>query len=176
MRLVLAICLALALQPGAFALSGGGGGGGGSSSGGHGSSSSGTGNRILMLFNRTGDDADQAEEEPESSADDDPRVFTLPALVVPLSSDGRLTGFAYVHVRVRAADGQNIWTMQENAHYALDALVRAAYRIPVSTPDGRSLDRERAAAEWTAVLRELYGSRAVERIEIRSADTRLLNR
>ena len=178
MRLLLTLMLSVIVTTGAHAMGGGGGGGGNNANSGHGSSGGG-GNRVLLLFNRSGggdeDEADghaAAEEEP----DDDPRAFNLPALVAPLSRDGHLTGFAYVHVRVRAADGQNVWSMQENAHYALDALVRAAYRVPVSRPDGQALDIERAEAVWSEVLREQYGADAIDHIEIRSSDTRLFLR
>ncbi|MEP3072113.1 hypothetical protein [Maricaulis sp.] len=178
MRLLLAAILSLALQSGAFALGGGGGGGGGGN-GGHGSSGGGNGNRFLLVFNRSAENEDEhgaSHESDEDEVDDDPRAFNLPALVAPLSRDGRLTGFAYVHVRVRAADGQNVWSMQENAHYALDALVRAAYRIPVSRADGQQLDISRAEEVWSEVLREQYGADAIDHIEIRSSDTRLLMR
>ncbi|MED5550405.1 MAG: hypothetical protein VX529_13695 [Pseudomonadota bacterium] len=174
MRLLLAVILTLALQSGAFALGGGGGGGGG-----NGSSNNANGNRFLLVFNRTVEDEEDHGDSyvgDEDEVDDDPRAFNLPALVAPLSRDGRLTGFAYVHVRVRAADGQNVWAMQENAHYALDALVRAAYRIPVSRADGQQLDIARAEEVWSEVLREQYGANAIDHIEIRSSDTRLLMR
>jgi len=172
MRLLLALILCLSVQSGALAMGGGGGGGGNNRS-------SGNDNRFLLIFNRASDedeDGDHGETSPDDEANDDPRSFNLPALVAPLSSDGHLTGFAYVRVRVRAADGQNVWSMQENAHYALDALVRAAYRIPVSLPDGRQLDIERAETVWADVLREQYGADAIDHIEIRSSDTRLFLR
>lgn len=173
MRLLLAFILCLSLQSGALAMGGGGGGGGGNRS-------SGNDNRFLLIFNRASDEDESGEDhgggEPQDEADDDPRSFNLPALVAPLSSDGHLTGFAYVQVRVRAADGQNVWSMQEDAHYALDALVRAAYRIPVSLPDGQQLDIERAETVWADVLREQYGADAIDHIEIRSSDTRLFLR
>jgi len=170
-RLVIAIILGLALQSGAHALGGGGGGGGG---GGDRESSSGQGgNRFLLFFNRSDSEDESVEEDEE---DNDPRAFTLPALVVPMSADGRLTGFAYVNVRVRAADGQNVWTMQENAHYALDALVRASYRSSVSTPSGDGVDPERARAVWQATLQEVWGANSIDRIEIRASDTRLFRR
>jgi len=172
MRLLLALILCLSVQSGALAMGGGGGGGGGNNR------SSGNENRFLLVFNRASDEEEDSDDGhgEEEEADDDPRAFNLPALVAPLSSDGHLTGFAYVHVRVRAADGQNVWSMQENAHYALDALVRAAYRIPVSLPDGRQLDIERAETVWADVLREQYGADAIDHIEIRSSDTRLFLR
>lgn len=170
MRLILAILMSLALQSGALALGGGGGGGDDRRS-----SGSGGGNRFLLIFNRSEADGD-AEPEEEIEDDSDPRAFTLPALVVPLSVDGRLTGFAYVSMRLRAADGQNVWTMQENAHYALDALVRASYRTPVGDERGQALNRERALDVWRGVLQDLYGANAIDRLEIRSADTRLFDR
>ena len=178
MRLLPAAILTLALQSGAFALGGGGGGGGGGN-GGHGSSGGGNGNRFLLVFNRTVEDEEDHGDSyvgDEDEVDDDPRAFNLPPLVAPLSRDGRLTGFAYVQIRVRAADGQNVWSMQENAHYALDALVRAAYRTSVSRSDGQQLDISRAEDVWAQVLREQYGADAIDHIEIRSSDTRLLMR
>jgi hypothetical protein len=81
-----------------------------------------------------------------------------------------------VNVRVRAADGQNVWTMQENAHYALDALVRASYRSSVSTPSGDGVDPERARAVWRETLQEVWGANSIDRIEIRASDTRLFRR
>lgn len=139
-----------------------------SSSGGEGSGV----NRFVMLFNRA--DAEDEEEE-EDIVEDDPRAFNMPALVAPLSSDGRLTGFAYVNVRIRVAAGRNVWTMQERAHYALDILVRAAYRTPLSLPDGSGLDFERAEEVWSAALAEYYGEEAIATLEIRSSDVRMLD-
>ena len=72
------------------------------------SSSGGSSNRFLALFNIAGDE----EEEEEVEEADDPRSFTMPAIVAPLSDNGRLTGFAYVLVRVRVAAGNDIWSIQ----------------------------------------------------------------
>lgn len=140
---------------------------------GGGSDDSGSSNRILTLFNLAGsDDEDEAEEDDS----DDPRAFTMPTVVAPLSRDGRLTGYAYVQLRVRVTDGQNIWDVREAAHYALDAAVRASYRSSVSNDDGSGLDPERAVQVWEAALREHYGPRAIDHVEIRQADTRIFRR
>tara|TARA_R110000868_G_scaffold2321_1_gene17185 strand:+ start:41062 stop:41571 length:510 start_codon:yes stop_codon:yes gene_type:complete len=169
MRILLAILLSLGVCSAASASSGspppsgGHGGGGGNSSG--------SGNRFVTLFNRS-----DREEPVEEEAVDDPRVFTLPAVVAPLSYNGRLTGYAYVRVRVRAAAGQNIWTMQEHAHYALDAMVRAAGRISLTTADGAELDHELATEVWTRVLREYYGADAVDTVQVVGDDRRMFGR
>ncbi|WP_291842812.1 hypothetical protein [Maricaulis sp.] len=136
----------------------------------HGNEGTQRGNRILTLFNRGGA---EEEEEAEEAEEDDPRAFTMPTVVAPLSRNGRLTGYAYVQIRVRVADGQNMWSLRDDAHYALDSAVRAAYRNSVSNAEGTALDVPRAVAVWQAALAEHYGPRAIERVEIRNADTRL---
>lgn len=169
MRFILCVVLSLCLGSTAHAAGGGGGGGGGNGNG----SGSGGANRILTLFNLGGEDGEGEAVEEE----DDPRSFTMPAVVAPLSdAQGRLTGFAYVLVRIRVAAGQDVWSVQENAHYALDALVRAAHRVDLSTEDGSELDRARAAEVWAAVMAELHGPSAIENLEIRAFDVRLLRR
>jgi len=166
MRIFLAILLSVWFSSAALASGGGGG---------HGSSASGSGNRIVTLFNLSADEDEDASEEDEDMAAN-PRVFTLPAVVAPLSADGRLTGYAYVRVRVRAADGQNVWDMQERTHFALDAMVRAASRIPLSNADGSALDRDLATRVWEAVLRDYYGASAIAEIRVGMPDTLLLRR
>ncbi|WP_417481698.1 hypothetical protein [Maricaulis sp.] len=164
MRIFLAILLSVWFSSAALASGGGGG-----------ASGSGSGNRFVTLFNLSGDaeDEDSAEEE-EMAAN--PRVFTLPAVVAPLSVEGRLTGYAYVRVRVRAADGQNVWDMQERTHFALDAMVRAASRIPLSNADGSGLDLELATRVWESVLRDYYGASAIAEIRVGTPDTLMLRR
>ncbi|MDM7982988.1 MAG: hypothetical protein QUV02_00955 [Maricaulis sp.] len=134
-------------------------------------SSGGGGNRFLMLFS-SGNDEEEAVEEDE----DDPRSFTMPAVVAPLAQNGRLTGFAYVLVRLRVAPGHDVWRVQENTHYALDLMTRSAFRTDLSTEDGQALNRETAVEVWAGALAEYYGADAIESVEIRSFDVRLFSR
>ena len=78
-------------------------------------------------------------------------------------------------VRVRVAPGTNVWSVQDDAHYALDRLVRAAHRTSLTAEDGTELDHERAVEVWTATLRDYYGAAAIDSIVIANADTRLIN-
>ncbi|WP_412546084.1 hypothetical protein [Maricaulis sp. MIT060901] len=134
-------------------------------------SSGGSGNRFLMLFSSGNENEDEYVEE-----EDDPRSFTMPAVVAPLAENGRLTGFAYVLVRMRVAQGHDVWRMQENTHYALDLMTRTAFREDLSTEDGQALNREAAVAAWSQALGEYYGAGAIETLEIRSFDVRLFAR
>jgi len=168
MRFLLSVLLSLCLGSTAFAAGGGGGGGGGSSD-----SGTAAANRFLTFFNRGDTEAEDAEAEEE----DDPRSFTLPSVVTPLADEnGRLTGFAFVLIRVRVAQGRNVWSIQENTHYSLDALVRSAHRIDLSTENGRELNEDRAIEVWSAVMNEMHGVGSIENLEIRSYDLRFLQR
>tara|TARA_R110002124_G_scaffold80702_2_gene213414 strand:+ start:44 stop:571 length:528 start_codon:yes stop_codon:yes gene_type:complete len=166
MRIFLAIVLSACFASTALASGGGGGGG---------SDNSGPVNRFLTLFHLPATPADE-ETAVEDEMLEDPRVFTLPAVVAPLSLNGRLTGYAYVRVHVRAGDGQNVWTMQERTHFALDAMVRAASRMSLSNAEGSGLNRDLATQVWTAVLREYYGASAIAEIRLSGEDTRMLRR
>ncbi|WP_417470722.1 hypothetical protein [Maricaulis sp.] len=165
MRIFLAILLSACLSSAALASGGGGGGG----------NASGSGNRFVTLFNLSSDEDEDHSTDSEAMADN-PRVFTLPAVVAPLSVGGRLTGYAYVRVQVRAGDGQNVWDMQERTHFALDAMVRAASRIPLANADGSGLDRDLATRVWEAVLRDYYGASAIAEIRVGTPDTLMLRR
>lgn len=175
MRVLKASLLALALcfpasMP-AHALGGGGGGGGGDKP-----SESSSSNRMFLTFSLFGGNSDDEEAEDEAERDEDPRVILMPAVVVPLSVNDRLSGFAYVHLRVRLQDGADIWDARENLHYALDQLVRAGHRANLSNADGTGLDHERAEEVWTGTLGNFYGGNALDWVEVSSADTRLVRR
>ena len=169
MRILLAALMSLCLVAPAFALGGGAGGGGER----EGSSSSGASNRLIARFNLFGgSDEDDGDEEEEERTD--PREISMPAIVAPLQSNNRLTGFAYVTVSVRLRDGADIWHARENAHYALDRLVRASFRQSISNPDGTDIDRELAESVWADALSEYYGANVLDYVEVRSADTRMV--
>lgn len=173
MRVLKAILLALVLglptaMP-AHALGGGGGGGG------DGSSSS-SGNRLTLRFNLFGGGSDDDGYGEGEEEDEDPRVIIMPAVVAPLSQDSRLSGFAYVHLRVRLHEGADIWGARENLHYALDQLVRTAHRHNLSNEDGTGLNEDRAEEIWAETLSALYGGNYLDYVEISSVDTRLVRR
>lgn len=173
MRVLKAILLALVLglptaMP-AHALGGGGGGG-------DGDSSSSSGNRLTLRFNLFGGGGDEDGYDEDEEEDEDPRVIIMPAVVAPLSQDNRLSGFAYVHLRVRLHEGVDIWDARENLHYALDQLVRAAHRHNMSNEDGTELDQARAEEIWAETLSVLYGGNYLDYVEVSSVDTRLVRR
>lgn len=165
MRIFLAILMSVVFASGAYAGGGGGGGGGQGSS-----------NRISVRFTPTGENLITEEIAADDEDDDDPRFMSLPAVVAPLSRNGRLQGFAYVHMRMRVREGSDAWEARSNAHYALDALIRAAHRTPLANEEGTGLDIHLAAEIWAQTLRDYYGEDVVDLVEIRSADTRLLER
>jgi hypothetical protein len=128
--------------------------------------------RVLNFSSRQNDEhEDSAEAE---GTTDDPRMVTLPTVVAPLSRDSRLTGFAFVQVRFRLRDGVDIWGARENAHYALDALVRAGHATSLARADGAGIDHRLAEQVWGEILREMYGANVIDTVEVVGDDTRLL--
>lgn len=196
--LALAFASAVCLTAPAFA-GGGGGGGGGSGSG------SSAGNRIQAGFTISEDGtitsgsgnsgghgapaddghgapaADDGHGAPSGGhgdeiADDNPRLVSLPTLVVPLSRDNRLTGYGFVTIRFLVASGHNTWDIRDHAHFALDRLIRASHTTPVSTEDGQSIDPVRAEEVWRAALAAEFGEGAVETLLFEVPDIRRVGR
>jgi hypothetical protein len=128
--------------------------------------------RVLSFSSRQNDEHDDVEDVDETT--DDPRVITLPTVVAPLSRESRLTGFAFVQVRFRLRDGVDIWGARENAHYALDALVRAAHSTSLAREDGAGIDHDLAAQVWGDILRNMYGTNTIDTVEVVGDDIRLL--
>jgi len=148
-------------------------------------------NRFVLTFSRGGDDeqsdenhedtghGEEAEEEGghgEEPAAEDVRSISLPTVVVPLSRNDRLTGFAFITVAWRVGDGVDIWAARDKAHIALDALIRSAHETSLSNEAGTGVDLARAEEIWTEVLRTSIGENWVDRIELSGTDTRLLGR
>jgi hypothetical protein len=166
MRIFLTLLMSCVFASTALAAGGGGGGGG---------NSGGARNHLVIRFTPTGDTMIAEEEEIIDDSSDDPRVIGLPAVVAPLSVNGRLTGFAYAHLRMRVREGADAWAARENAHYALDALIRAAHRSALADETGQELDFVRAGEVWAEALRGYYGADVVDSLEIHSVDTRILS-
>ena len=157
------------------------GGGHGETSGGHGEGGSGR-----VVAPALGGHADSAghgegadshgEETGHAEADGDNRDINLPVVVAPLSQDGRLSGYAFISMRMRPQQGVDPWRLRENAHFALDRLVRAAHAHDLSNVAGDGVNSEEAVAVFRAALAEYYGARAVGELDLVSVDTRMIRR
>lgn len=169
-QLILAFtALSLIASPAAFA--GGGGGGGGSG----GSSSS--GNLIDIDWNQGEGSYEEAHYsliEALGVDEGNPRVVVIPAIVVPLVVDNRLTGYAYIHSRVLVAEGQRTSAVVDNVHFALDRLVRASHSTNLTAESGDTVDIDRTIDVWMATLSDHFGEGVIERMAIMTPDVRLL--
>jgi len=163
--LSLALC-SLAITPAAIA---GGGGGSGSS---------GSGSGINIDWNQTGDDQVSAHTSvmEELGVDEgNPRVISMPAIVVPLVVDHRLRGYAYIHPRLLVAQGNPTRHVQQNTHFALDRLIRASHRTNLTAESGDALDDERVREVWLEALAEYFGEGVIERVALATPDIRLIH-
>jgi hypothetical protein len=166
MRIFLALLLALGFGSSAFALGGGGGEGGGSST------SNSSNSNLVLNFTMPG--AEIVEDDVEEGPDD-PRVIILPTVVVPMSNNSRLTGFAFLQVRWRVGDSADIWAARGQAQFALDALVRTGYGNVLSNDTGTAIEHERAAEIWAETLVELFGDAWVDTVEVVGNDMRMVH-
>lgn len=135
-----------------------------------------TGNRVQAGFTIEQDEpAALAPRQVVGPEEETPgRTMDLPAFVAPLSQNGHLNGYAFVHVRVHIREGVNLFQVRAQAHFALDRLVRASHAHNLTDESGRALDIARARDVWLETLREYYGPRPVENISVSASDTRML--
>ncbi|WP_421786479.1 hypothetical protein [Hyphobacterium sp.] len=103
-----------------------------------------------------------------------PRVVVMPAIVVPLVTDNRLNGYAYIHSRVLVAEGQRTSAVVENVHFALDRLIRASHRTNLTAESGDTIDIERTTEVWMATLSDHFGEGVIQRMAIMTPDVRLI--
>lgn len=165
MRFFLALILSLGFGSTAFAS---GEGGGGEES----PSSNSSNNNLVLNFTMPGAEvvAEEIDEGP-----DDPRVIILPTVVVPMSNNSRLTGFAFLRVHWRVGDNVDIWAARGRAQFALDALVRTGYGNVLSNESGTAIEHDRAAELWAETLVDLFGESWVDTVEVVGNDMRLVH-
>jgi hypothetical protein len=103
-----------------------------------------------------------------------PRVVVMPAIVVPLVADDRLTGYAYIHSRLLVGEGQRTSEVVENVHFALDRLIRASHGTNLTAESGDTIDIDRTTEIWMATLADHFGEGVIERLAIMTPDVRLI--
>ena len=96
-------------------------------------------------------------------------------LVIPVTGDGRLVGYAFVTPRFCLSRGVNRFQLDDRMHFVVDQMVRAAHRTPFTLDD----EAEMAEAETNAALLSaaltVIGEGRVERLDLLGSDLRLLN-
>lgn len=195
--LALAFASAICLSGPAAGFEGGGGGGSGSGSsarnriqasftiGEDGTISTGSGNAgghgAPASDGHGGADADDGHGAPsgghgEEVSNDNPRLVTLPTLVVPLSRDNHLTGYGFVTLRFVVASGFDHWDIREHAHFALDRLIRSSHSHSIATADGLAIDPVRAEEVWREALSAEFGEGVVDTLSFEVPDIRRVGR
>lgn len=138
-------------------------------------SEGGASNRFLAGFTlENGDEDEEDDGHPGELDADHPRVVEMPAMVVPLVSQNRLQGYAFVRVRIRIAEGSSVWEIRENQHRALHVLVQASHRHTLSLDDGSAVNHVHAAEVLRDALNEYYGSERVDAVSVYGNDRSLI--
>ena len=102
-----------------------------------------------------------------------PRLFDPPKLVVPVVSDGRLRGYAYILPRLCLTRSSRLDHMGEN-HLLMDRMVRAAHRAPLELTEDGVLVREETHAAVLEAAGEIIGEGEIDRLDLLGDDILVL--
>lgn len=160
------LLMALIFAPSAFA--GGGGGGDGDKKG----ESSGPTNRIQAGFEILSDNEREMAEVSNEFATPDGPYFDMPAVVAPITNNGRMIGYAFVVPRVLVSSNGAETRVRQNAHILLDAVIRAVHQTPFEDGEGRAFNTQAAHDEILVLLQELSQDGDIEDVLILGGDRR----
>jgi hypothetical protein len=114
----------------------------------------------------SGPSAKEKAGEP-ADATSSARSMDAPYLAVPVVREGRLTNYLFVSLRIEIAQGVDLWSTREKAHFLRDALVRACHASDLADPNDVNLLNETAAlAAFRTAAGQALGERAVGAVQI----------
>ncbi len=131
-------------------------------------------NRIraqVMLPNDVRVFAESAEQE---FAPPGGNYVDLPAVVVPVTDDGRLAAYAFITVRLHLASNADEWRVRAKAHFLMHDLVAVSHTTPFRRTGLSSFEAEPTRAQWESVLGARLTRDRLERLEILGGDMRML--
>lgn len=112
-----------------------------------------------------------AEDKPVADGID-PREVELPAIVMPISVDGKLVNYLFVTLKVRVAPKADPWKIRDKAHVARDALVRAVHATPMTDPNNlKDFDRRKMQTVLKPALDRAFGAGTIESMRVIQLDS-----
>jgi hypothetical protein len=104
--------------------------------------------------------------------DIDPREVELPAIVMPISVDGKLVNYLFVTLKVRVTAKADPWKIRDKAHVARDALVRAVHITPMTDPNNlKDFDRRKMQTVLKPALDRAFGAGTIESMRVIQLDS-----
>jgi hypothetical protein len=95
------------------------------------------------------------------------RAIDVLNLITPVVSNGKLSDYLFLSVRIQLADGVDVWKARDKGHFLRDALLKASHKerlTQVSNP--AAIDEAAAQAVIGRTANAVLGANAVKSIEI----------
>ena len=124
----------------------------------------------VELYNARDEAADRASAifGPDETCQ---RNLDSPPVVVPVTEDDRLTGYAFVVPRI-CLKRSGRFDHLSNIHFLTDRFLRAAHRTPFQVHADGTLDREATEAAMLAAVAEFIPAEDVDRLDLLGEDIR----
>ncbi|MGP1275587.1 MAG: hypothetical protein ACQRW7_09230 [Caulobacterales bacterium] len=108
---------------------------------------------------------DLAQAAGERLAPPETPHLDLPAITVPLVSEGRLAGYAYLNTRLHLNDEADIPLIREQLHFIMHDLVGLAHAHPFQLVSGDDFDTGDTYEHWDRAIDARLGEGHVTSLE-----------
>lgn len=129
---------------------------------------------VVSLYNVYEERADQLQAEFTNDDPTCPNYEQAPQLVVPVTDNGTLVGYAFVTPRFCFSRGTNRFQIADQMHFVFDNLVRAAHRSPFERTSEQAIDATYTREALLTAAREVIGEGRLDRLDLLGSDVRYM--
>jgi hypothetical protein len=129
---------------------------------------------VIELYNAIHERADQLAEAFAPDEETCPNEVRTAPLVLPVTQSDRLVGYAFVTPRFCLERGVNRFQFDNRMHFAVDGMVRAGHRTPLTLDAEQSLVGAQTTQALLTAAVQVFGENRVERLDLLGSDIRYL--
>lgn len=130
---------------------------------------------VIELFNEVDARAQALMDQFATDEDTCSNEVRSAPLVIPVTRNQRLVGYAFVTPRFCLARGVNRFQFDDRMHFIVDQMIRAAHRTPFTLNEESALAETDTNAALLAAAAAIIGEDRVERLDLLGSDLRLLH-
>lgn len=128
---------------------------------------------VIELFNEVDARSQRLREEFATDEETCSNEVRSAPLVVPVTRDERLVGYAFVTPRFCLARGVNRFQFDDRMHFIVDQMIRAAHRTPFTLDEAAAISDADTNSALLAAASSIIGADRVERLDLLGSDLRL---
>lgn len=130
---------------------------------------------VIELYNAVDERSRQLMEQFAIDDETCPNEVRSAPLVIPVTQNERLVGYAFVTPRFCLARGVNRFQLDDRMHFIVDQMVRAAHQTPFTLDEEAEMAEAQTNAALLAAASTIIGENRVDRLDLLGSDLRLLN-